>query len=254
MADSENSRTLPAITRRKTNPKGCAAEKLPRIIDRRNLLPVAARLLSARVVEPGVQRRAPGPTPVRELWPQWYALYQEQMRAYRFRKKLEAEMLNNSAGLSVALQIEGTDQPVAVHSFDRHPTTVLPAGRRTDHPGTRRTSATSAIMEERRPTFGVQCRCCAGTRPRPRGGDNGPCYGDCDAFVPDRSDREAPLVDRHARSRPETQRHPLAGTADHVEGSHPYGAQSMLSNITKPNLANVPADLKGALLALLTEI
>lgn len=117
MADSENNRTLPAIARRKQDATGCTAEKLPRIIDRRNLLPVAARLLSARVVEPGVQRRAPGPTPVRELWPQWYALYQEQMRAYRFRKKLEAEMLNNSAGLSVALQIEGTDQPVAVHSF-----------------------------------------------------------------------------------------------------------------------------------------
>ncbi|WP_455273799.1 hypothetical protein [Rhizobium herbae] len=117
MADSENNRTLPAITRRKQDTTGCAAEKLPRIIDRRNLLPLAARLLSARVVESDGQRRAPGPTPVRELWPQWYALYQQQMRAYHFRKKLEAEMLNNSAGLSVALQIEGADRPVVVHSF-----------------------------------------------------------------------------------------------------------------------------------------
>lgn len=117
MADSENNRTLPAITRKKYNPRGCPAEKLPRIIDRRNLLSVAARLLSSRVVETDGQRRAPGPTPVRELWPQWYALYQRQMRACHFRKKLEAEMLNNPACVPVALQINGADQPVVVHSF-----------------------------------------------------------------------------------------------------------------------------------------
>ncbi|WP_426240147.1 hypothetical protein [Pararhizobium sp. DWP1-1-3] len=117
MADSENSRTLSAITRRNHDSKTWAAENLPPIIDRRNLLPVAARLLSSRVVEPDGQPRAPGPTPVRELWPQWYALYQRQMQACHFRKKLEAEMLNNPASVSVALQIEGADRPVVVHSF-----------------------------------------------------------------------------------------------------------------------------------------
>ncbi|KQT01604.1 hypothetical protein ASG68_23875 [Rhizobium sp. Leaf453] len=49
------------------------------------------------------------------MWPQWYALYQQQMRACRFRKKLEAEMVENSAGLSAALQIDGADRPVAAH-------------------------------------------------------------------------------------------------------------------------------------------
>lgn len=117
MADSENSRTLSAITRRNHDSKTWAAENLPPIIDRRNLLPVAARLLNARVAEPDGQRRTPGPTPVKELWPQWYALYQQQVQACQFRKKLEAEMLENSAGLSVELQIRGADEPVVVHSF-----------------------------------------------------------------------------------------------------------------------------------------
>lgn len=117
MADSEDSRTLSAINRRKHDSKTWAAENLPPIIDRRNLLPVAARLLSARVAEPDGLRRTPGPTPVKELWPQWYALYQRQVKASQFRKKLEFEMLENSAGLSVKLQIEGADEPVVVHSF-----------------------------------------------------------------------------------------------------------------------------------------
>ena len=69
MADSENSRTLPAITRRMEHSDNGTTENAPHLIDRRNLLPVAARLLSARVLDLDGQRRASGPTPVREMWP-----------------------------------------------------------------------------------------------------------------------------------------------------------------------------------------
>ncbi|MDQ0322454.1 hypothetical protein QO002_004660 [Pararhizobium capsulatum DSM 1112] len=117
MADSEDSRTVPAITLRKRNSNGFATEKIPHQIDRRNLLPIAARLLSTRTAEANSQPRAPGPTPVRELWPKWYALYQQHMRACKFRKKLEMEMLEDHACAPIALQIEGSDRPVTVHSY-----------------------------------------------------------------------------------------------------------------------------------------
>ncbi len=118
MADSEISRTLPAITRRKDDPVGGTTGNLPGVIDRRNLLPVTARLLSARVAEHGDQRRASGPTPVREMWPRWYACHQRYIRAKRLRQKLETKMLEEAGGFPVAtLQIIGKEAPVVVHSF-----------------------------------------------------------------------------------------------------------------------------------------
>lgn len=57
MADSEISRTLPAITPGKTDVDDGAIKNLPYQIDRRNLLPVAARLLSARIAESAGKRR-----------------------------------------------------------------------------------------------------------------------------------------------------------------------------------------------------
>ena len=118
MADSEINRTLPAITRREENFENGAIEKLPHVIDRRNLLPVAARFLSARIADPNGPRRASGPTPVREMWPRWYARHKQLLEATRFRQKLEAEMLEQAGGFPVAeLQIVGSDQPVVVHSF-----------------------------------------------------------------------------------------------------------------------------------------
>jgi len=118
MADSENSRTLPAITRRKENPERGTSENLPHIINRRNLLSVASRLLNARIEDPDGPRTEPGPTPVREMWPRWYACHQQRVRATRLREKLEKEMLDEAGGLPVAtLPNVGMDGAVEVHSF-----------------------------------------------------------------------------------------------------------------------------------------
>jgi hypothetical protein len=118
MADSENSRTLPAITRRKVNPERGTSENLPHIIDRRNLLSVASRLLNARIEDPDGPRTEPGPTPVREMWPRWYACHQQRVRATRFREKLEKQLLEEAGGLPVAtLRDVGKDGAVEVHSF-----------------------------------------------------------------------------------------------------------------------------------------
>lgn len=118
MADSEISRTLPAITRGKDNPQDGAPDILPRLIDRRNLLSVTARWLSARVEKTQDQRRAEGPTPVREMWPRWYAFHQRRMGATRLRQKLETDLLEETGGAAVVeLRITGTDHPVSVRSF-----------------------------------------------------------------------------------------------------------------------------------------
>ncbi|NKJ37345.1 hypothetical protein [Rhizobium sp. SG570] len=118
MADSENSRTLPAIKRRKENPERGTSENLPHIIDRRNLLSVASRLLNSRIEDPDGPRTEPGPTPVREMWPRWYACHQQRVRATRLREKLEKEMLDEAGGLPVAtLRNVGMDGAVEVQSF-----------------------------------------------------------------------------------------------------------------------------------------
>ncbi|MBB3386670.1 hypothetical protein ACK83U_19305 (plasmid) [Rhizobium sp. WW22] len=117
MADSENSRTLPAITPRKKHSVSGATEILPRVIDRRNLLPVAARLLSALIAE-SRQPRQSGPTPVREMWPRWYEYHQQHVRAIRLREKLKAELLKAAGGLPVVmLPNVGKDGVVEVRSF-----------------------------------------------------------------------------------------------------------------------------------------
>ncbi len=117
MADSENSRTLPAISRGIEAPGRGTSENLPRIIDRRNLLSVAARLLSALIAEIP-QRRESGPTPVKEMWPRWYDYHQQHMRAVRLRKKLEAELLKEAGGLPVvSLPNIGKEGVVEVHSL-----------------------------------------------------------------------------------------------------------------------------------------
>ncbi|NKJ40169.1 hypothetical protein [Rhizobium sp. SG570] len=117
MADSENSRTLPAISRGKEKREHGTCEGLPPIIDRRNLLPVATRLLSALIAEIP-QRREQGPTPIREMWPRWYACHQEHMRVIRLREKLQAELLNEAGGRPVVmLPNVGKDGVVEVRSF-----------------------------------------------------------------------------------------------------------------------------------------
>ncbi len=117
MADSENSRTLPAISRGKENPERGKCEDLPPIIDRRNLLSVAARLLSALIAEIP-PRTESGPTPVREMWPRWYKYHRQHMGAARLREKLERELLEEAGDLPVVtLPNVGTDGAIEVHSF-----------------------------------------------------------------------------------------------------------------------------------------
>ncbi|MEP7456628.1 hypothetical protein [Phyllobacterium sp. SB3] len=118
MTDSEISRTLPAITRRKDALEETPTENLPHIIDRRNLLSVAARLLSTLVAEPGDHWKSSGPTPVRQMWPRWYACHQQRVRATRLKEKLEKQLLEESGGLPVVtLRNVGTYGLVEVHSF-----------------------------------------------------------------------------------------------------------------------------------------
>lgn len=118
MADSENSRTLPAITRRNEDPASGATENLPHIIDRRNLLSVASRILNTRIEDPDGPRTQPGPTPVREMWPRWYACHQQRVSATRLREKLEKQLLEEAGGLPIAtLRNVGKDGVVEVHSF-----------------------------------------------------------------------------------------------------------------------------------------
>ncbi|MGM4986484.1 hypothetical protein [Rhizobium sp. 11_C7_N12_5] len=117
MADSENSRTLPAISRGNEKPEHGTCEGLPPIIDRRNLLSVATRLLRALIAETP-QRKASGPTPVREMWPRWYEYHQEHMRVIRLREKLQAELLEEAGDLPVVmLPNVGKDGVVEVRSF-----------------------------------------------------------------------------------------------------------------------------------------
>nr|QCL09986.1 hypothetical protein pC5.8d_682 [Rhizobium rhizogenes] len=109
---------MPAITRRNEDPARGASEDLPHIIDRRNLLSVASRLLNARIEDPDGPPREPGPTPVRDMWPRWYACHQQRVRATRLREKLEKELLEEAGGLPVAtLRNVGKDATVEVHSF-----------------------------------------------------------------------------------------------------------------------------------------
>ncbi|WP_247221075.1 hypothetical protein [Shinella oryzae] len=117
MADSENSRTLPAISRGKERLVHGKCQDLPPIIDRRNLLSVAARLLSVMIAHTP-QRRESGPTPVREMWPRWYEYHREHMRIIRLREKLQAQLLEEAGGLPVLMLPDvGKDGIVEVRSF-----------------------------------------------------------------------------------------------------------------------------------------
>ena len=117
MADSENSRTLPAISRGKEKREHGTCEHLPHIIDRRNLLSVATHQLSALIAETP-QRRESGPTPVREMWTRWYACHLQRVRATRLRERLEKELHEEAGGFPVvSLPNIGKEGVVEVHSF-----------------------------------------------------------------------------------------------------------------------------------------
>ncbi|MFK0278435.1 hypothetical protein ACIQUG_32525 [Ensifer sp. NPDC090286] len=117
MADSEISRTLPAITRRIKGADDDAPKNLPNGIDRRNLLPLAARVLSARIADFD-RRRESGPTPVRELWPRWYAYHHHCLRAALLRKRLASDMLAAAGALPISeLEMAGDDGAVPIRSL-----------------------------------------------------------------------------------------------------------------------------------------
>jgi len=117
MADSETSRTLPAITRRNKDADDTAPKNLPYRIDRRNLLPIAGRLLSARITELD-GRRESGPTPVRELWPRWYAHHHHYVQSACLRKRLASAMLRAAGDLPISeLNTVGDDDAVTFRSL-----------------------------------------------------------------------------------------------------------------------------------------
>jgi hypothetical protein len=117
MADSEISRTLPAITRRNKYADDGAPKNLPYRIDRRNLLPVAGQLLSARIGELD-GRRESGPTPVRELWPRWYAYHHHCIRSGRLRKRLASDMLHAAGDMPISeFESVGDDGAIAIRSL-----------------------------------------------------------------------------------------------------------------------------------------
>ncbi|WP_291160409.1 hypothetical protein [Ensifer sp. SSB1] len=116
MADSETSRTLPAIKRRNKCADDGAPKNLPYRIDRRNLLSVAGQLLSARIAELD-GRRENGPTPVRELWPRWYAYHHPYARSARLRKRLASDMLQAVGDLPISELESVDDGSVAVRSL-----------------------------------------------------------------------------------------------------------------------------------------
>lgn len=118
MADSESSRILPAISRRNEGPGKGITESLPHIIDRRNLLSVAARLLRARIAETAELRRSTGPMTIREMWPRWYACHQKRVSTTQLKKKLEKALLEEAGGFPVApLRDVGKERIVELRSF-----------------------------------------------------------------------------------------------------------------------------------------
>ncbi len=107
MADSENSRTLSTISRGKKRTSSSVSKKMPYVINRRNLLPVAARVLEQRLAE--IPRRTvSGPTRVCELWPDWWGLYQQRLQATALREDLEHQLIDAVGGRpEVKIEVDG---------------------------------------------------------------------------------------------------------------------------------------------------
>ena len=117
MADSENSRTLSTNSRGKKGSISSTSKKMPYVINRRNLLPVAARVLEERLAE--IPRRTvSGPTRVSELWPKWWDLHQQRLKATVLRKNLEQRLHDEVGGRpEVRIDIGGEGEPRIAASF-----------------------------------------------------------------------------------------------------------------------------------------
>ncbi len=118
MADSENSRTLPTISRGKKRALSGSEKRMPYVINRRNLLSLAARVLIERLSDLP-HRTIPGPTYVREIWPDWWELYQKRLQVSRLRQHLGTSLLKETGGpLAVEVLVPGHDKPIFVHSSE----------------------------------------------------------------------------------------------------------------------------------------
>ncbi len=117
MADSENSRTLSTNSRGKKRSSSGVLKKMPYVMNRRNLLPVAARVLEERLSE--IPRRTvAGPTRVCELWPDWWDLHQQRLNATAVRQNLEQQLFDEVGGRpEVEIEIAGEDEPRTLRSL-----------------------------------------------------------------------------------------------------------------------------------------
>lgn len=106
MTDSENSRTLTKISIPNASPNEMFVENLSSVINRRNLLPLAARVLPS-LLDDLPLRSVSGPTHVKELWPKWWDLHQKRLVAERQCRRLEARLLKLVGSRpSVTIEIE----------------------------------------------------------------------------------------------------------------------------------------------------
>ncbi|MCZ7450953.1 hypothetical protein O8B93_25600 [Agrobacterium rhizogenes] len=97
MADSESSRTLSKISCVSEFPDEDRAEIPPEVINRRNLLPAAARILPM-LLDEVPSRTVAGPFHIKELWPRWFDRYQHRLVAERESRDLEARLLKETGG------------------------------------------------------------------------------------------------------------------------------------------------------------
>jgi hypothetical protein len=100
MADSENSRTLPKFLRAREFPDETIVENQSSAINRRNLLPAAARILPILLDEVPL-RTVAEPFHIKELWPRWFDRYQRRLAAERESRDLEARLLKETGGRPV---------------------------------------------------------------------------------------------------------------------------------------------------------
>ncbi len=110
MADSENSRTLPKISCANAFPNETFVDNLPSVINRRNLLPLAARILPM-LLNDLPSRTIAGPVHAKELWPDWYDMYQQRLAAERECRELEARLLEETGGRPAVVIAVNDDGP-----------------------------------------------------------------------------------------------------------------------------------------------
>lgn len=119
MADSENSRTLPKFSCANEFPNDRFVENLPSVINRRNLLPLASRILPV-LLDELPSRTIAGPKHAKELWPRWWDLHQQRLAAERRCRDLEAKLLEETGGRpSVTIELDGDPSLFfVIHSFE----------------------------------------------------------------------------------------------------------------------------------------